>query len=62
MVLVVYPVNYLVIYPIMKTIFVKESRVKRLEIRAYLLDYIYKIKVILAVRVSSNEVICDFYI
>ena len=60
MVLVVYPVSYSVIYPIIKIIFAKESGVKRLETRAYLLDNPYKIGVILAVRIYSNKVICYF--
>ena len=51
MVPVVYLVGYPVIYPIIKTIFAKESGVKRLETRGYLLDYPYKTKVILTVRV-----------
>ena len=60
MVLVIYPVGYLVIYPIIKTIFAKESGVERLETRAYLLDNLYKIGVILAVRIYSNKVTCYF--
>ena len=51
MVPVVYLVGYPVIYFIIKTIFAKEYGVKYLEMRIYLLDYLYKIKVILAVRV-----------
>ena len=51
MVLVIYPVNYPVIYSIIKTIFAKEYRVNRLETRAYLFNHPYKIKVILTVRV-----------
>ena len=58
MVLVVHPVDYPVIYFIIKTIFAKESGVKRLETRARLLDNPYKIGVILAVRIYSNKVIC----
>ena len=56
----VYPVGYLVIYSIIRIIFAKESGIKRLETRAYLLDNIYKIKVILAVRIYSNKAICYF--
>ena len=62
MVPVVYPVGYPVIDSIMKTIFAKESGVKRLETRAYLLDYPYKIGVILAVRIYSNKITCYFRI
>ena len=62
MVLVIYSVNYPVIYPIIKIIFAKEYGIKRLEIRVYLLDYPYKIRVILAVRVEGNEVVCNFCI
>ena len=56
MVPVVYPVNYPVIYFIIRTIFAKESGVKRLEMRICLLDNPYKIGVILAVRIYSNKV------
>ena len=56
MVPVVYPVNYPVIRLIIRTIFAKESRVKRLETRAYLLNNLYKIGVILAVRIYNNKV------
>ena len=55
MVLVVHPVNYPVIRPIIKTIFAKENGVKRLETRAYLLNNPYKIGVILAVRIHNNK-------
>ena len=51
MVPVVYPVGYPVIYPIIRTIFAKESGVECLKTRAYLLNHLYKIRVILAVRV-----------
>ena len=60
MVPIVYPVGYPVIHFIIKTIFTKESGVKRLETRAYLLDNLYKIGVILAVRIYSNKVIYYF--
>ena len=60
MVPVVYPVNYLVIYFIIKIIFTKESGVKRLETRACLLNNPYKIGVILAVRIYGNKVIYYF--
>ena len=53
MVSVVYPVIYFII----KTIFAKKCKVKRLEMQAYLLDYFYKIRVILAIRVQSNEAV-----
>ena len=62
MVPVVYPVDYPVIYLIIKIIFAKESRVKRLETRACLLNNPYKIGVILAVQIYSNKVTCYFYI
>ena len=55
MIPVVYPIVYLVIYPIIKIIFAKESGVKRLKIRACLLDNLYKIGVILAIRIYSNK-------
>ena len=58
----VYPVGYLIIYFIIKMIFAKECKVKRLETKAYLLNYLYEIKVILTVRVSGNKVIYYFYI
>ena len=51
MVPVIYPINYPVIYPIIKTIFAKENGIKYLEMRAYLLNYPYKIKVILTGQV-----------
>ena len=60
MVLVVYSVNYPVIYLIIKTISVKECGVKRLKTRVCLLNYSYKIKVILAVRVQGDEVVYYF--
>ena len=60
MVPVVYPVGYPVIHFIIKTIFAKESGVKRLETRACLLDNPYKIGVILAVRIYGNQAICYF--
>ena len=49
-------VIYSVIYLIIRTIFAKKSGIKRLETRAYLLDNLYKIGVILAVRIYSNKV------
>ena len=52
----IYPVNYPVIYSIIRTIFVKENGVKRLQIQAYLLNNSYKIGVILAVRIYGNKV------
>ena len=55
MVPVVYLVNYLVIRPIIRTIFTKKSGIKRLETRAYLLNNSYKIGVILAVRIYNNK-------
>ena len=42
------------------TIFAKESGIKRLEMRAYLLNNPYKTGVILAVRIHSNKVTCYF--
>ena len=60
MVPVVYPVGYPVIYFIIKIIFAKESEIKRLEMRACLLDNPYKIGVILAIRIYGNKVICYF--
>ena len=54
------PVVYPVIYPIIRTIFAKENGIKRLETRAYLLDNLYKIGVILAVRIYGNKVIHYF--
>ena len=51
MVPVVYLVSYPVIYLIIKTIFIKEYEVNRLKTRVYLFNYLYKIRVILAVRV-----------
>ena len=56
MVPVVYPKNYPVIYHIIKIIFAKESGIKRLEVRARLLNNPYKIGVILAVRIYGNKV------
>ena len=55
MVHVVHPVNYPVIYPIIKTIFTKESGIKRLETQTRLLNNPYKIGVILAVRIHNNK-------
>ena len=46
MILIVYPVGYPVIYPVIKAIFTKEYGVKRLKTQAYLLNHLYKIKVI----------------
>ena len=60
MVLVVYPIGYPVIYFIIRIIFTKESGVKRLEIQACVLNNLYKIGVILAVRIYNNKVICYF--
>ena len=60
MVSVIYPIGYPVICFIIKPIFAKESGVKRLETRAYLLNNPYKIGVILAVRIYSNKVIYYF--
>ena len=54
------PVGYPVIYFIIKTIFAKESGVKRLEARARLLNNLYKIGVILAVRIYGDKVTCYF--
>ena len=51
MIPMVYLVNYPVIYFIIKIIFIKEYEIKRLEIQAYLPDYFYKLKVILAIWV-----------
>ena len=62
MVPVIYSVDHPVIYSIIKTIFAKESGVKRLETRTYLLDDPYKIGVILAIRIYSNKVIYYFRI
>ena len=62
MVPVVHSVDYPVIYPIIKTIFAKESGVKRLETRARLLNNPYKIGVILAVRIYSNKATYYFYV
>ena len=59
---VVYSVGYPIIYPLIRAIFAKECGVERLEARPYLLDYPYKIKVILAVRVQGNKAACNFYI
>ena len=56
MVPVVYPVGYPVIYFIIKTIFTKESEIKRLDTKARLLDNLYKIAVILAVRIYNNKI------
>ena len=44
-----------VIYSEIKAISTEERGVKCLEARAYLLDYLYKIGVILAVRIYSNK-------
>ena len=49
------PMVHPVIYPIIKTIFTKESGIKRLETQAYLLHNPYKIGVILAVRIHNNK-------
>ena len=62
MVLMVYSIGYPIIYFIIRTIFTKESGVKRLEMRACLLNNLYKIGVILAVRIYSNKVIYYFRI
>ena len=62
MVPVVHSVDYLVIYLIIRTIFAKESGVERLEARARLLDNLYKIGVILAIRIYGDKVICYFRI
>ena len=56
MVSVIRPVDYPIIYFIIKTIFAKESGIKRLKTRARLLDNPYKIRVILAVRIYGNKV------
>ena len=56
MVPVVYPINYSIIRSIIKTIFAKESGVKRLEIQTYLLNNLYKTAVILAVRIYNNKI------
>ena len=45
-----------VIYSEIKAISIGECRVKYLEAWAYLLDYPYKIGVILAVRIHNNKV------
>ena len=47
----------LVIYPEIKTISTGECGVECLEVWACLLDYPYKIGVILAVRIYGNKVI-----
>ena len=60
MVPVVYSIGYFVIYFIIRTIFAKESGIERLETPACLLDNFYKIRVILAVRIYSDKVICYF--
>ena len=62
MVPVVYPVGYAVIRFIIKIIFTKESGIKRLETQVRLLDNLYKIGVILAVRIYSNKAIYHFRI
>ena len=49
MVFIVYFIDYPVIYFIIKMIFDKECGIKRIEMRAYLLDHLYKIRVILTV-------------
>ena len=46
----------------MKTIFAREYKIKRLEIQTYLLNYLYKTRIILAVRVQGNKAIYYFYI
>ena len=50
----------LVIYSEIKTIFTGERGVKYLEAWAYLLDYLYKMGVILAVRIYNNKAIRYF--
>ena len=62
MVPVVYPVDYLIIYLIITIIFAKENGVKRLKMRARLLNNPYKIGVILAVRIYNNKVTYYFRI
>ena len=62
MVLVIHPVGYPIICPIIRMIFAKESGVERLKTRVYLLNNPYKIGVILAVRIYSNKVTCYFCI
>ena len=59
---VVYPINYLVIYFIIRIIFTKEYRFKRLKTQAYLLNHPYKIRVILAVWAQATKAIYYFYI
>ena len=49
-----------VIYPEIKTVFTEEYGIKCLKVEARLLDYPYKIGVILAVRIYSDKVICYF--
>ena len=60
MVFIVYFISYPVICFIIRIIFINESGIKRLETRAYLLNDLYKIAVILAVWIYSNKVICYF--
>ena len=48
------------IYSEIKVISTEEGEVECLEARAYLLDYPYKIGVILAVRIYNNKVIYYF--
>ena len=62
MVPVVHPVSYPVIYFIIKTIFAKESGIKRLETQAYLLNNPYEIGVILVIRIYNNKVTYYFRI
>ena len=50
------PMVYPVICFIIRTIFAKESGIKRLETRAYLLNNPYKIKVILAIRIHNKAI------
>ena len=52
----------LVIYPEIKVVSTEEYAVKYLKAWAYLLDYLYKIGVILAVRIHDYKVICYFRI
>ena len=56
------PIIYLVIYSVIKTIFTEEYGVKYLKMQAYLLNHLYKIRVILAVRIYNNKATYYFYI
>ena len=47
----IYPVDYPIIYPIIRIILAKKYGIKSLKTQTYLLNYPYKIKVILTVRV-----------